>query len=88
MALAGINHGLDGETHPFFQNLPSPRLSVVQYLGVIMEDFGDAVAAKLSYDAESLGFGLALNGMSNVTKARARSHHINAAIEAVLRNLR
>ena len=71
VAFTSIDHWLDGKTHALFKDLASPRTTVVQYLGIVMKNFGDTVATKFAYYTETLGFGMTLNRMANVTQACA-----------------
>src|SRR5690606_19546485 len=74
-----VDHRLDGEGHAFLQHHALPRLAVVQHLRVVVVDLADAVAAVLAHHAETLAFGVLLDGVADVAQGRARLHRADPA---------
>ena len=52
VAFTRIDHWLDGKTHALFKDLTGAWATVVQDLGVIMKNFGDAMTTKFAYYAK------------------------------------
>src|SRR3972149_9789047 len=64
VAFAGVNHGLNGKHHAGLQFKASTWLAVMQHLRIFMEFFADTVAAKFTYHAAAVFFGVGLNRRS------------------------
>jgi hypothetical protein len=71
VALAGVDHRLDGEGHARLQHHAGAGLAVVQHLRVLVVDLADAVAAVLAHHREALGLGIALDGVADVAQGGA-----------------
>jgi len=78
IALTGVDHGLDGEHHAGFEFFQRARFTVMQDLRFFVENFANAVTAKLSHDGETMAFSEHLNGVADIASARAGLNLDNA----------
>ena len=68
LALACIDHGLNGERHAGFEHVQGARTPVVQDLGLLMKNLANPMTAKFSDNGEPQVFGKLLNGPANVAQ--------------------
>src|SRR5574337_490235 len=71
VALAGVDHGLDRESHAFFKPHALARTAVVQHLRFIVVDAADAVPAVFAYHGITGRFRVLLDRMADVAQRRA-----------------
>src|SRR4051812_1067093 len=82
--LAGIDHRLHRERHPWFEDQPCTGLAVMQDLGLLVELASDAVAAELTHHREAVLLGMALDGSTQVAQTGARTHMADAEPHALM----
>src|SRR3954466_7105497 len=87
VALAGVDHRLDGEGHASLQAHALAGAAVVQHLRLFVEAPADAVAAEFAHHAETLAFRVLLDGGAYVTQGHARTHHRDALPHAFVSRL-
>src|SRR4051812_32091747 len=80
--LAGVDHRLDGERHPWLERHSSAGLAVMQDLRLFVELAADAVPAELAHNRERVALGMLLDRCANITQAGPRSHLEDAAPHA------
>ena len=51
--LAGIDHGLDGESHADFEFIQGARFSIMQNLRFLVKDTANAMTTKFSNNGEA-----------------------------------
>jgi hypothetical protein len=84
VALARIDHGLNGEGHAFHQLFQRTGPAIVQHLGFFMETQTNAVATKLAHHAEAMSLGKLLDGVADVTQMDAGLDHFDAVPQGVI----
>jgi len=68
VSLARIDHGLNGEGHPFFQDLQGTGSAVVKHLGLFVKLQANAVPTKLPHHSKPVALSKFLNGVANVAQ--------------------
>ena len=87
VALAGVDHRLDGEGHARLQlhaRCPAGRSAAP---AAPRGSAADAVAAELAHHAEAAALGVALDGVADVAQPCARPHHRDALPHAFVGDL-
>jgi hypothetical protein len=84
LALAGVDHRLDGEDHAGHQFLQGAGAAVVQYLRLLVEHLADAVAAELAHYAVAGFFGVLLDRVADVAQVCARLDLLDAQPHALV----
>src|SRR5690606_8806694 len=79
VALAGIDHRLNGEGHAFLQHHAFARPAVMQHLRLVVVDLADAVPTVLADHAEALRFGEGLDRVAHVAQGGAGPDHPDTA---------
>ena len=85
--VSGIDHRFDGEGHTGFEYQAGSRPAVVQDLGLLVEHPSDPVAAILPHHRETVGFGVLLYDMSDITELGAGFDGLDAHHHAVVGHL-
>ena len=83
VALARIDHGLNGEGHAFFKFFARAGFAVVQHLGLFVEYLANAMPTKLAHHRKPMPLGKLLNRMANVTQPHAGFDFHNAVPHGV-----
>ncbi|CAJ5663438.1 Uncharacterised protein [Burkholderia pseudomallei] len=87
VAPSGIDHGLDGEDHPWLQLLARARTAVVQDLRLIMKHGADSVSAVFTRNAITVRLCVFLDYVTNVSDERARTYLSDFEPHALVRYL-
>ncbi len=88
LALAGVDHRLDGEDHARLEFIERAGTAVVQHLRLFVEDLADAVAAEFAHHAVAGFFRVLLDHVADVAQVRARLDLGDAQPHALISDLR
>src|SRR5688500_8057411 len=87
VALAGVDHRLDGEGHALGEPHALSGAAVMEDLRFLVEAPPDAVAAEFAHHAEAAAFGVALDGGADVPERDSGANHLDAAPHALVGGL-
>src|SRR3989304_9921357 len=86
--VAGVDHRLDSDDHPLFEDGPGLRVAdnVVRHLRVLVHLAADAVTDVLADDGEALTFDVRLDGSADLPQPRPRPGGAEAAVQRLPRH--
>src|SRR5579883_820692 len=82
-----INHRLNGEDHPRFEDGTLPWGAIVKYVGLVVENETDAVTAEVPDDAAALGLRISLYRGPDISHRRSRLNRSDAAHHGFVRDV-
>lgn len=87
MRAAKIDHRLDRENHALLELRSLIGAAVMKDIGCVVKKPADAMAAEVSHDRTTLGFGVVLDRLADRPGARAWANRGYAAHQTFMRNV-
>jgi len=84
VALAGIDHRLNRESHAGFEDMAGARATVVQDLRLFVKFPADPMATKFTDHGIALRFGMTLDCMADITQGYTGFGHVDPETQAVI----
>src|SRR5262249_38889474 len=82
-----VDHRLNCENHARSQPQPGTSLSIMRYLGVLVQEMADTVTNILSYRRKSLRLGIVLNSRANIAELLIWPGLLDTEFQATFSNL-